>query len=137
MNRHYSAEDFSSICEQLKEAVPDITLTTDIIVGFPFETAVDHNCTMNLLKKLDFSIVHYSRYYPRPHTIAATFPQVPIDVVNLRVKELSDWFKKKQCYDHLRMKEMEVWVSNEIMNGRRCCHSKNYTKVTMRKDDCI
>ena len=41
MNRHYSIEEFISLCNQLKQAVPGLVLTTDIIIGFPGETAVD------------------------------------------------------------------------------------------------
>lgn len=129
MNRKYKVEDFVSICNHLSKEVPGITLTTDIIVGFPYETAVDHHDTMVLLQNLQFGIIHYSKYYTRPHTLAATFPQLPREVVNLRVKELSDWFKGLNCYEHLRNQYMVGWVSNERMGNMRCCHSKNYIKV--------
>ena len=126
-----------SICNKLTEEVPGITLTTDIIVGFPYETAVDHHDTMMLLRNHKFGIIHYSKYYARPHTIAAAFPQLPREVVNLRVKELSDWFKGLSCYESLRNQFMVGWVSNERMNQMRCCHSKNYTKVgVLRGIDC-
>lgn len=72
-----------------------------IIVGFPFETEEDFTQTMPLLKSLRLDIVHYSRYYARPHTVAAQFPQLPMRVVKPRVKELSDWFKGLRPYDGL------------------------------------
>lgn len=129
MNRKYQVADFTEICSFLTQHVPDITLSTDIIVGFPYETAEDHAKTMQLLRDLNLNIVHYSRYYPRPHTLAARYEQLPMDVVKSRVKELSDWFKALHPYDELVGKEMTVWVSNEKTGNFRCCHSKNYTKV--------
>ena len=129
MNRKYTAADFVMICDYLSKAVPGITLSTDMIVGFPYETADDHAKSMSLLRDLQLNIVHYSRYYPRPHTIAAKYEQLPAKVVKNRVKELSDWFKALRPYDNLIGKDMVVWVSNEKMDGFRCCHSKNYTKV--------
>ena len=101
MNRHYSIEEFISLCNQLKQTVPGLVLTTDIIIGFPGETAVDFQSSLNLLRNLNFSIVHYSKYYPRPHTVAAYYPQLPQEVVNLRVKEISDWFKQPEYKDTL------------------------------------
>ena len=129
MNRKYQVSDFKDICSFLTQHVPGITLSTDIIVGFPYESAEDHAKTMQLLRELNLNIVHYSRYYPRPHTVAARYEQLPIDVVKSRVKELSDWFKALHPYDELVGKEMNVWVSNEKTGDYRCCHSKNYTKV--------
>lgn len=129
MNRKYQVSDFKDICSFLTQHVLGITLSTDIIVGFPYESAEDHAKTMQLLRELNLNIVHYSRYYPRPHTVASRYEQLPIDVVKSRVKELSDWFKALHPYDELVGKEMNVWVSNEKTGDYRCCHSKNYTKV--------
>lgn len=132
MNRKYLVNDFVAICETLGSSVPGITLSTDIIVGFPFETDEDFAQTMRLLKSLRLDIVHYSRYYARPHTVAARFPQLPMRVVKPRVKELSDWFKGLRPYDALVDKYLCVWVSGEVEGEIRCCHTKNYTKVGER-----
>ena len=117
MNRRYAVRDFREIVEYLKAAVPGVTLSTDIIVGFPYETAADHAATMALLKELRLDIVHYSRYYARPHTVAARFEQLPMAVVKPRVKELSDWFKGLDPYAPLVGKLMPVWVASECVGG--------------------
>ena len=137
MNRHYSIEEFISLCNQLKQAVPGLVLTTDIIIGFPGETAVDFQSSLNLLRNLNFSIVHDSKSYPRPHTVAAYYHQLPQEVVNLRVKEISDWFKQLNPYKELIGKYCVVWVSNECMEDKRCCHTKNYIKVRLMSDNVI
>ena len=134
MNRRYAVRDFVAICETLGAALPGVTLSTDIIVGFPFETEEDFAQTMRLLKTLRLDIVHYSRYYARPHTVAATFPQLPMRVVKPRVKELSDWFKGLRPYEGLVGKYVAAWVSGEVEGENRCCHTKNYTKVGERRD---
>ena len=131
MNRRYAVRDFREIVEYLKAAVPGVTLSTDIIVGFPYETAADHAATMALLKELRLDIVHYSRYYARPHTVAARFEQLPMAVVKPRVKELSDWFKGLDPYAPLVGKLMPVWVASECVDGARSCHTKEYIKVMM------
>ena len=135
MNRRYEVKDFVDIVEYLSRAVPGITLSTDIIVGFPYETEEDYRATMALLKDLDLNIVHYARYYPRPHTVAARYEQLPKDVVKRRVKELSDWFKGLDPYMPLVGKYMPVWVSNERVNGSRSCHTKEYIKVLVEDSE--
>ena len=132
MNRKYTVEEFKSIATSLKTSIPGITLSTDIIVGFPYETEDDFAATMNFLQSLHLDIVHYSRYYARPHTVAARYPQLPLSVVKPRVKILSDWFKGLDPYSQLRGKVMVVWVSGEVEGDRRCCHTKNYIKVGAR-----
>ena len=112
MNRRYAVRDFREIVEYLKAAVPGVTLSTDIIVGFPYETAADHAATMALLKELRLDLVHSSRYYARSHTVAARFEQLPMAVVKPRVKELSDWFKGLDPYAPLVGKLMPVWVAD-------------------------
>ena len=114
MNRKYTVQDFVDISTSLFRSVPGITVSTDIIVGFPYETDSDFADTMKLLKSLNLDIVHYSRYYPRPHTVAAHYPQVPMKIVKSRVKILSDWFKGLNPYFSLISKYMVVWVSGEV-----------------------
>jgi threonylcarbamoyladenosine tRNA methylthiotransferase MtaB len=71
MNRKYDSGFFVSAIEHIKKAVPDITLTTDIIVGFPGETGQDFIDTVEMVKKIDFSKIHVFKYSVRPGTKAA------------------------------------------------------------------
>lgn len=71
MNRPYSAEKFIEIAENLKNKVPGISLTTDIIVGFPGETDDDFVETCQLARKVGFSKIHVFRYSKRKGTPAA------------------------------------------------------------------
>jgi tRNA-2-methylthio-N6-dimethylallyladenosine synthase len=70
MNRKYCREDYLDKVRKLRQAIPDITLTTDIIVGFPGETPGDFELTMQLLAEAQFDGVFAFKYSKRPGTVA-------------------------------------------------------------------
>ncbi len=74
MNRHYTAEEYYELCEKLKKAFPELSLTTDIIVGFPGETEEMFAETVEFAKKIRFMKVHVFPYSPREGTPAASYP---------------------------------------------------------------
>ncbi len=73
MNRKYSREKYLETVKKLMEAIPDIALTTDIIVGFPGETNEDFEETLSLVKEVRFDSVFSFIYSPRPGTPAASY----------------------------------------------------------------
>lgn len=95
MNRKYSKEQYLALVEKLRAAIPDISLTTDIIVGFPGETEEDFEETMDVVRKVRYDSAFTFIYSKRTGTPAATMPnQVPEDVVKNRfdrlLKEVQD-----------------------------------------------
>lgn len=74
MNRRYSTDEFRKIVEILRRNIPEVALTTDIIVGFPGETDEEFETTYEFLKEIKFSKMHVFKYSPRKGTKAATFP---------------------------------------------------------------
>ena len=85
MNRHYTKEQFISLARRLKEAVPGISLTTDIIVGFPGETEEDFEETLDVVRQVEFDSAFTFIYSKRTGTPAASMEdQVPEDVVKER-----------------------------------------------------
>ena len=72
MNRGYSKEDYLELIRKIKEALPDIAITTDIIVGFPGETEEDFQETLDLVRKVEFDNAFSFVYSKRPGTPAAT-----------------------------------------------------------------
>ena len=82
MNRHYTKEQFIELAQKIREEIPDVAITTDIIVGFPGETAQDVDDTVDVIKKVQFDNSYTFIYSPRRGTPAAKMPdQVPADVV--------------------------------------------------------
>jgi tRNA-2-methylthio-N6-dimethylallyladenosine synthase len=89
MNRGYSREGYLATVRRLRESLPDIQLSTDIIVGFPGETDGDFQRTLDMLDEVRFANVFSFRYSPRPLTAAARLPDdVPLEVKRRRLLEL-------------------------------------------------
>ena len=95
MNRRYTKEQYLALAEKIKTAIPDISLTTDIIVGFPGETEEDFEETLDVVRKVRFDSAFTFIYSKRTGTPAAAMEnQVPEDVVKNRfdrlLKEVQD-----------------------------------------------
>jgi tRNA-2-methylthio-N6-dimethylallyladenosine synthase len=71
MRRRYTAADYLRLVSDIRRAVPGIALSTDLIVGFPTETAAQFEDSYRLLEELRFDTVHVAAYSPRPETLAA------------------------------------------------------------------
>ena len=82
MNRHYTKEQFIELALKIREEIPDVSITTDIIVGFPGETAEDIEDTLDVIHRVGFDNAYTFIYSPRRGTPAAKMAdQVPADVV--------------------------------------------------------
>ncbi|MFM8352188.1 MAG: MiaB/RimO family radical SAM methylthiotransferase, partial [Actinomycetales bacterium] len=89
MRRSYRQERYLGIIEQVRSAIPDAAITTDIIVGFPGETEVDFQQTLEVVEAARFASAFTFQYSPRPGTPAASMgDQVPKDVVQERYERL-------------------------------------------------
>ena len=88
MNRHYDCEKYLKIVDYAKSKIPDISLTSDIIVGFPSETYEDFAQTLDMIKKVEFTSLFTFIYSPRVGTPAAKMPD-PITY-----EEKSKWFSE-------------------------------------------
>lgn len=85
MNRKYTRQIFLDTVERLRQACPDFTVTTDVIVGFPGETDVDFADTLAVMREVKFAKVHMFPYSERARTRAALMPnKVPADVIRER-----------------------------------------------------
>jgi len=71
MNRHYSREQYLKLVQKIRQKIPDLVISTDIIVGFPGETKKQFLQTANLMKKIKFAMAYIAAYSPRPGTLAA------------------------------------------------------------------
>jgi len=78
MRRRYTREDYFALVDQLRDAIPDITLSTDMIVGFPGETDADFEQTLDLVRRVRYHSMFSFKYSPRPNTLA--LKRMPDDV---------------------------------------------------------
>lgn len=89
MNRKYTYEDYKKKVGKLKEIMPQITITSDIIAGFPQETDEDHKETVKALNEIEFDGVFAFKFSPRPGTRASNMNgQVPEDIKSDRLYEI-------------------------------------------------
>ncbi len=89
MNRKHRAEDYAALVARIREARPDIALSTDIIVGFPGETDADFDDTLALVRDIGFARAFSFKYSARPGTPAAELPnQIPDRVARERLHAL-------------------------------------------------
>ncbi len=88
MNRNYTAVQFRAVVDELRRLMPNMGLTTDLIVAFPGETEDEHRESLAFCEQIGFSHMHIFRYSPRPLTAAAKLPeQVPGPVSERRALE--------------------------------------------------
>lgn len=88
MNRRYDREHYYSLIEMLRSKMPDIGITTDIMVGFPTETEEDFEDTMDMVRRVRYSNAFTFIYSPRKGTPAAKMEQIPYDIKKRRIGEL-------------------------------------------------
>ena len=97
MKRGYSKEWFLNRCSKIRELVPNVAISTDIIVGFPGESEDDFKDTLDVLEKVKFDTLFSFKYSPRPHTDAAKYPdQVEASIASKRLQILQDRHKEIQ-----------------------------------------
>ncbi len=137
MNRHYDTARFMNIVNKIRTVRPDISLTTDVIVGFPGETEEDFLDCYNFIKQVGFSELHVFPFSPREGTPAASMKnQVDGNVKKERVKRLIEL--SHGLWDSYIKKfigtEQIVIVETKFENDYVIGHSSNYLKVLLPCD---
>jgi tRNA-2-methylthio-N6-dimethylallyladenosine synthase len=113
MNRRYTRDDYLALADRMKAAIPGLSLSTDILVGFPGETEGDLDLTLDLMRRVGYSYSYMYHYNPREGTPAASMPgRVPDKVKRerlSRVIELQKEITKSQMESRLgRVEEVLV-----------------------------
>lgn len=134
MNRHYTAEDYKVVVENLRKHMPDVSITTDIIVGFPGETEKEFNETYNFLSDIKLSKMHIFKYSPRSGTKAAEMEfQVDGNIKEQRSNKLIELNSKneKEYMEKFLNRKLDV-LYEEQAKGREnyyIGYTPNYIKV--------
>ena len=133
MNRHYRLPEYKKLISELREKIPGLALTTDLIVGFPGETEENFMETLETLRELRFSAIHVFPYSQRTGTPAAVFPnQVPGDIKKDRVHRVQELEKEvsKEYRKTFLQKTVHVLIEEE-KNGYFEGLSDEYIRVSI------
>ena len=130
MNRRYNKEQFLSMIDNLKE-IPEISLTTDLIVGFPHETDEDFNETIDTLKKIGFTKIHTFPYSRRKGTPADTMdeqvsPEKKKERVHTILKLSNEY---ESIYYESKIGNIYDGVVEHLNNGETIVHTSNFIPV--------
>ena len=89
MKRIHTVESFKTAVNEFRKSFPDITIATDIIVGYPSETEQDFNLTYNLIKETKPQVLNISKFSSRPGTAASRLKQLPSEIIKERAVKLN------------------------------------------------
>lgn len=134
MNRKYTRQVFLNTIEKLKNASPDFTFTTDVIVGFPGETEADFQETLEVMRQVKFAKVHMFPFSARPRTKAALMPnKVAPEVIKQRKQEVlraaeQVAFDLREHYVGRRMSILTESL-DDSRPGEICGHTENFLMV--------
>lgn len=129
MNRGYTREHYISIVDKLREKVPGISITTDLIVGFPGETEEDFQDTLDLVKRIEFDVAFCFRYSPRRGTPAASLNnQLP---ENLKLRRLYELLKIQDDISIAKNRAMIGTVEEILVEGH---NPKDESQLSGRTD---
>lgn len=150
MNRKYNTSEYEERVKALRKVFPDMSLTTDVICGFPGETDEEFNETYEFVQRLKFSKLHVFPYSIREGTVAAKMEQVPKAVAKGRVAVLNEFSSKVEFEFARRFLNREVCVlveANRSIEAERLSndgsvyftgYTEEYVRVVIRfKDEAI
>ena len=132
MRRGYTKKWFLNRCEKIRTMVPNVRISTDIIVAFPGETDEEFRDTIDVVEKVKFESIFNFKYSPRPHTPAENMPgQIEDKVATKRLQEVIDLHKSHQD-EHMEKylgTTMKVMFEDLKPNGEIFGFSDNYCQV--------
>ncbi len=139
MNRRYTIEEFEDSVKLIRKIYPNVSLTTDIIVGFPGETDDDFNETYNFLKEIKFYKMHIFKYSPKKGTVAEKMTnQIDGNIKEERSKkliELSD--ENEEEYNKNAIGKNVKVLFEEKVGKLYKGHTTNYITVNAKSDENI
>ena len=133
MERKYDVAGYIEKVKAIRAARPDISITTDVIVGFPYETEKEFMETYNLCKELKLSKLHVFPYSVRRGTKAALFPQVKDDEKKDRAKRLIELSQKleEEYANHFVGQILDCIPEQATKDGSMIGHTSNFLQVIL------
>ena len=133
MNRRHTIEEYLDFVKKIRNSIPEITLATDIIVGYPTETDEDFQKTIGLLEEIKPNLIHLSKYRHREGALSSSLEEIPHSLMKQRSKKLSE-IKEKITNDenkHLLGKVLNILIVQKGSKGGYIGKSDSYLPVVV------
>lgn len=140
MRRHYTAAEYREAVRRLREAFPDASITTDLMVGFPGETDEEFEASYSFCREIGFMHMHVFKYSVRSGTVAAKMEnQVSEEVKEARSERMLALSEKmkKEFYDRFAGRRTEVLVEKRTRSGKFHATTANYMDVYIDADESM
>ena len=136
MNRPYSVEEFFALTAKIRSRYPEVSISTDLISGFPGETDEDHAKSLGLIKELKADTVNITRFSARPGTAAMRMEQVHGRVSKDRSAELTDMKNRVEYENNIRAvgKVEGALITEAGKKGTMIARTGNYRPVVVASD---
>jgi len=139
MNRNYSVEDFKYIVKRFREEIPEITIATDVICGYPTEKKEDFEETIKLIKEIRPDVINISKFWARPGTIAVGLKQISGAEIKKRSARLTRLFHK------IAKENNEKWIgwkgkaffTEEGKEGSFIGRNSSYRQIVVKTQEFI
>jgi len=139
MGRRYTTSQYARLVAMARRLIPDLAVTTDIIVGFPGETAEEFAASLSFVEEMEFARTHVFKYSARPGTPAAEMPhQVPFAEKKRRSEAMLELARESSQRFHRRFlgREMDVLWESQCKDDRHAWSglTDNYIRVTTKNE---
>ncbi|NLY42373.1 MAG: tRNA (N(6)-L-threonylcarbamoyladenosine(37)-C(2))-methylthiotransferase MtaB [Clostridiaceae bacterium] len=121
MNRKYTTQEYREVVERLRVNFPDVSITTDIMVGFPGETEEEFDKSLKFAEEIGFSKIHVFKYSPRKGTPSAMYPnQVPAEEKEKRSKQMIEVSNRSErnFYKKFLNRDMDVLFEQPVKDKK-------------------
>ncbi len=139
MKRQYKVEDFLKIVRKFLTRFSGLTLSTDIIVGYPTETAEDFKKTIEVIKEINPQVLNISKFWPRQGTKASMLRELDAEIVKARATELMQLHEKIALYGHEKMagKESECLVDKKGFENTWLARNLDYKLIVVKGNNLL
>lgn len=133
MNRGHTVEEFREIVSRFREEIPQISIATDVIVGYPTETEADFEETLNVIKNIKPDFIHISKYRHRPMTESSLLDEIEHDLMKKRSKTLNELKSEILYENNLRKigKECKILITEKGSKGGYIGRTDSYKPVVV------
>ena len=133
MNRPYKIRDFVEIISEFRKEFPEITISTDIIVGYPTETQQDFDKSLALIKLIQPDIVNLSRFWPMPRTKAAELKPLNKDIILERSKIMKNLIDEIAVEKNKKFigREFKILIDEKSTRGNLIGRNENYKQILL------